>query len=106
MKCFITKLGKFHSVQSAQSRLLCDPVFLVPFVKEAQGSCQAYEQQAHAENSGDYLLLRQRLSDELQVTTAGAVEARLTLAVVLIDVHQQHALPVIQAVMLIRAVAV
>lgn len=103
-----------------------------PFVEEEQSSGQTNEQQADAEHGGDYLLLRHRLSDELQVATAGAVEARLTpesqetgeipealslslthshthmcvLAVVLIDVHQQHALSLIHAVMLKRAVAV
>lgn len=49
-----------------------------PFVKEVESSCQTYKQQDHTDNGGDYLLLCYRLSDELHVTTAGAVEAHFT----------------------------
>lgn len=51
---------------------------VLPFVEEVESSCQAYEQQDHAENSGDCVLLHHRLSDQLQVAAAGAVEAQLT----------------------------
>lgn len=81
-------------------------VFLIPFAAEVESSSQTYNQQTHTENGDNNLLFSHGLNNELRVATPGAVEASLTLAVVLVDVHQQHALAIVQAVAVKRAVAV
>lgn len=80
-------------------------VFLIPFAAEVQSSRQTYNQQTHTEHSDNYLLFSHWLDDEFRVATPGAIEAPVTLAVVFVDVHQQHALAVVQAVCVKRAVA-
>lgn len=80
-------------------------LFLIPFAAEVQSSRQTYDQQTHTENGDNYLLFPHRLNDELRDATPGAIEAPLTLAVVSVDVHQQHALAMVQAVLVKRGIA-
>lgn len=86
--------------------LLLACVFLIPFAAEVESSSQTYNQQTHTENGHNNLLFSHWLNNELRVATPGAVEAPLTLAVVLVDVHQQHALAIVHAVAVKSAVAV
>lgn len=73
-------------------------VFLIPFAAEVHRSSQTDQQQTHTEHSEDDLLLSHWLNYQLHIATPGPVEAIVTLAVVLVDVHQQHALAVVQTV--------
>lgn len=100
------RLSCLDSFVTLMLLLTWDSVFLIPFAAEVQSSSQTYNQQSHTENGDNYLLFSHWLNKELRVATPGAVEAPPTLAVVFIDVHQQHALAVVQAIAVKSAVAV
>lgn len=91
-------LSSLYSFVTLQLLLTWESVFFIPFAEEVQSSSQTYNQQTHTENSDNYLLFYHWLNDKFCLATPVAVETLLTLAVVFIDVHQQHALAVVQAV--------
>lgn len=99
-------LNSLDSFVTLTLRLTWEFVFLIPFAAEVQKSGQTYNQQTHTENDENYLLFSHWLMDELHFVTPDAIESVITLAVVFVDVHQQHALAVVHAVLVIRAVAV
>lgn len=99
-------LNSLDSFVTLPLLLTWESVFFIPFATEVQSSSHAYNQQTHAENHDHYLLFGQRLKDVQPHDAApGAGVSPHTLAVMLIEVHQQHALAVVQAVVIKGAVA-
>lgn len=101
-------LNSLDSFVALPLLLTWESVFFIPFAAEVQSSSQTYNQQTHAENHHHYLLFGQRLKDKVvqpHGAAPGAGVSPHTLAVMLIDVHQQHALAVVQAVVIKGAVA-
>lgn len=78
--------------------LTWESAFLIPLAAEVKDSGQTYDQQCDTHYGDGQLLLSHWLEHQLWLFTPVPVETQLTPAVVLIDVHQEHALAVVQAV--------